>query len=101
MKEYRITDFGAKICDKLQTEAIQSALDACFLAGGGKVVLVDDGRTRFKSAKVPVVKGGDFVRGSGTWTLDASAIKGTARLSMEEDGIYVVVSPLGMSVFVR
>lgn len=71
------------------------------LAGGGKVVLVDDGRTRFKSAKVPVVKGDDFVRGSGTWTLDASAIKGTARLSMEEDGIYVVVSPFGMSVFVR
>ena len=71
------------------------------LAGGGKVVLVDDGRTRFRSVKVPIVKGGDFVRGSGTWTLDASAIKGAARLLMEEDGIYADISPLGMPIIVR
>ena len=71
------------------------------LAGGGKVVLSDDSGTRFQSTKVPIVKGGDFVRGEGAWTLDATAIKGAARLSIEEDGIYVDISPLGMSIIVR
>ena len=32
-----ITDFGARCADTLQTAAIQSAIDACFLAGGGEV----------------------------------------------------------------
>jgi len=32
-----ITDFGAKTTDVLQTEIIQKAIDACFLAGGGTV----------------------------------------------------------------
>ena len=71
------------------------------LAGGGKVVLSDDSGTRFQSTKVPIVKGGYFVRGEGAWTLDATAIKGAARLSIEEDGIYVDISPLGMSIIVR
>ena len=71
------------------------------LAGGGKVVLSDDSGTRFQSTKVPIVKGGDFVRGEGAWTLDATAINGAARLSIEEDGIYVDISPLGMSIIVR
>lgn len=39
MKEYRITDFGARVCDRLQTEKIQAAIDACFLDGGGKVII--------------------------------------------------------------
>ena len=34
---FSITDFGVIPCDSLQTEAIQSVLDACFLAGGGTV----------------------------------------------------------------
>ena len=39
-KKFIITDFGAiPNVDAPQTEAIQSALDACFLAGGGEVVV--------------------------------------------------------------
>ena len=37
--DYRITDFGAVVSDALQTEAIQNAIDTCFLAGGGRVVV--------------------------------------------------------------
>ena len=38
-KIFNILDCGAKVCDKVQTEKIQHALDACFLAGGGTVVV--------------------------------------------------------------
>jgi len=36
---YNIKDYRAVCSDRLQTEAIQAALDACFLAGGGRVVV--------------------------------------------------------------
>lgn len=39
MKIFNICDYGAVISDSLQTHAIQSAIDACFLAGGGKVLI--------------------------------------------------------------
>ena len=39
MKVFNICDYGAKTCDALQTKNIQSAIDACFLAGGGRVVV--------------------------------------------------------------
>lgn len=39
MKTFHITDCGAKICDRLQTSAIRNAIDDCFLAGGGRVVI--------------------------------------------------------------
>ena len=39
MKEFHICDYGARFCDELQTEAIQKAIDDCFLAGGGRVVI--------------------------------------------------------------
>ena len=68
MKEYRITDFGAKTCDKLQTEAIQSALDACFLAGGGKVVIPKGifltGGVRLRSNTTLYLEAGAILRGS-------------------------------------
>lgn len=38
-KIYNILDFGAKVCDMLQTKSIQSAIDKCFLEGGGTVVV--------------------------------------------------------------
>ncbi len=34
---WNIAEFGAKSSDRLQTRAIQHAIDACFLAGGGEV----------------------------------------------------------------
>ena len=37
--DYPITDYGAIVSDALQTDAIQKAIDACFLAGGGRVVV--------------------------------------------------------------
>ena len=39
MSVFTITDFGAVTSDRLQTKAIQSAIDACFLSGGGRVVI--------------------------------------------------------------
>ena len=34
-----ITEYGAKVCDQLQTKQIQAAIDAVFLAGGGRVTV--------------------------------------------------------------
>jgi hypothetical protein len=39
MKIVNICDYGARVCDSLQTTAIQAAIDDCFLAGGGRVVI--------------------------------------------------------------
>lgn len=39
MKVFNICDYGAKYCDKVQTKAIQTAIDDCFLAGGGRVLI--------------------------------------------------------------
>ena len=39
MKIFNIRDYGAKTCDRLQTKPIQEAIDDCFLAGGGRVVI--------------------------------------------------------------
>lgn len=36
---YNITDFGAKTENAINTKEIQSAIDACFLAGGGEVTI--------------------------------------------------------------
>ncbi len=36
---YNILEFGAKVSDSLQTDAIQAAIDACFQNGGGEVVI--------------------------------------------------------------
>jgi len=68
MKEYIITDFGARVCDKLQTEAIQSALDACFLASGGKVIIPKGifltGGLRLRSNTTLYLESGAILRGS-------------------------------------
>ena len=39
MKIFNILDYGARFCDEMQTKAIQNAIDDCFLAGGGRVVI--------------------------------------------------------------
>ena len=65
---YKITDFGAKVCDKLQTEAIQAALDACFLEGGGRVVIPKGvfltGGVRLRSNTTLYLEAGAILRGS-------------------------------------
>lgn len=39
MKQFPIIQYGALLSDRLQTRAIQSAIDDCFLSGGGEVVI--------------------------------------------------------------
>ena len=39
MKVFNVHDYGARFADSLQTKAIQTAIDDCFLAGGGRVVI--------------------------------------------------------------
>ena len=36
---YNIKAYGAEVGDALQTKSIQAAIDACFLAGGGEVIV--------------------------------------------------------------
>ena len=51
MKIFNIRDYGAKTCDRLQTEHIQKAIDDCFLAGG--IALKDQGKFIFWDLKDP------------------------------------------------
>ncbi len=66
--EYNIIDFGAVPDDgTLQTEAIQKALDACFLAGGGTVTVPAGvyvtGDLRLRSHTVLLLKKGARIQG--------------------------------------
>lgn len=65
---YNIKDYGAVCSDRLQTEAIQSALDACFLAGGGRVIVPAGiyltGGLRLRSNTVMYLESGAQLRGS-------------------------------------
>ncbi len=67
-KVFSITDFGARVCDKLQTEQIQAAIDECFLAGGGRVVIPRGifltGGIRLRSNVTLYLKSGAILRGS-------------------------------------
>lgn len=65
---FHIKDYGAECSDRLQTEAIQKALDACFLAGGGRVVVPAGiyltGGLRLRSNTVLYLESGAQLRGS-------------------------------------
>lgn len=66
--DFLITEYGARQCDSMQTEAIQTALDACFLAGGGRVVVPKGvfltGGLRLRSNTTLFLKAGAILRGS-------------------------------------
>lgn len=68
MKEFNILDYGAIQSDKVQTEAIQSAIDACFLQGGGRVVVpcgvFITGGLRIRSNVELYLESGAIVKGS-------------------------------------
>ncbi len=68
MKEVSIIDYGARISDALQTRAIQSAIDDCFLAGGGKVVIPCGifltGGLRLRSNVTLYLEAGAILKGS-------------------------------------
>jgi len=66
--DYLITDFGARSCDQLQTEAIQKALDTCFLNGGGTVIIPAGifltGGLRLRSNTTLYLQSGSILKGS-------------------------------------
>ncbi len=68
MQTFNITDYGAKICDRLQTNAIQKAIDDCFLAGGGRVVIPCGifltGGIRIRSGVQLYLESGAILKGS-------------------------------------
>lgn len=68
MKIFNICDYGAKFCDSLQTEKIQAAIDACFLAGGGRVVIPCGiyltGGIRIRSGVELYLEAGAILKGS-------------------------------------
>ena len=68
MKQVSILDFGAKISDSLQTQAIQQAVDAVYLAGGGRVVvpcgIFHTGGIRLHSRVELYLQTGAILRGS-------------------------------------
>lgn len=68
MKEYKITDFGALSCDRLQTKEIQKTIDTCFLNGGGKVIVPKGifltGGLRLRSNITLYLEAGAILRGS-------------------------------------
>ena len=65
---FNITDYGATVSDKEQTEAIQSTIDACFLAGGGRVVVpmgvFRTGGLRLRSGVMLYLESGAVLKGS-------------------------------------
>ncbi|MBQ7328728.1 MAG: right-handed parallel beta-helix repeat-containing protein [Oscillospiraceae bacterium] len=66
--DFIITEYGARQCDSMQTEAIQAALDACFLAGGGRVIVPKGvfytGGLRLRSNTTLYLQAGAILRGS-------------------------------------
>lgn len=68
MKTYNICDYGARVCDSVQTREIQAAIDDCFLAGGGRVVipcgLFITGGLRIRSGVELYLESGAILQGS-------------------------------------
>ena len=68
MKIFNIRDYGARICDLLQTDIIQKAIDDCFLAGGGRVVIPCGiyltGDIRIRSGVELYLESGAILKGS-------------------------------------
>ena len=68
MNLFHICDYGARVCDTLQTKEIQAAIDACFLAGGGRVVVPCGvfltGSLRIRSGVELYLESGAILKGS-------------------------------------
>ena len=67
-KIFNIKNYGANVSDNLQTEAIQKALDECFFAGGGRVVIPSGiyltGGLRLRSNTELYLESGAILKGS-------------------------------------
>ena len=68
MKIFHVCDYGARVCDALQTTELQAAIDACFLAGGGRVVvpcgIFLTGGLRIRSGVELYLESGAILQGS-------------------------------------
>lgn len=68
MNVFNIVDYGAHYSDALQTEKIQKAIDDCFLAGGGRVVIPAGvyltGGIRLRSCVELYLESGAILKGS-------------------------------------
>lgn len=68
MKVFNIVDYGARYSDVPQTENIQKAIDDCFLAGGGRVVIPCGvfltGGLRIRSGVELYLESGAILKGS-------------------------------------
>ena len=66
--KYYVTEYGAKVCDSLQTQYIQRAIDDCFLNGGGIVVIPSGifrtGGLRLRSNVTLYLESGAILTGS-------------------------------------
>ena len=66
--EFRITDYGARRDGPVNTEAIQSAIDACHEQGGGKVIIPTgtwySGTIRLRSHVHLFLESGAVLKGS-------------------------------------
>jgi polygalacturonase len=65
---FNILDYGAKYADVPQTQAIQTAIDDCFLAGGGRVLIPNGiyltGGLRIRSGVELYLESGAILKGS-------------------------------------
>ena len=68
MQTWNICDYGACFSDQLQTDKIQKAIDDCWLAGGGRVVVpcgvYMTGGIRLRSRVELYLESGAILRGS-------------------------------------
>lgn len=68
MKVFNIADYGAHYSDVVQTEKIQKAIDDCFLAGGGRVLVPAGtyltGSIRLRSGVELYLESGAVLKGS-------------------------------------
>lgn len=68
MKIYNICDYDAKYSDQVQTSKIQAAIDDCFLAGGGRVLIpcgtYRTGGLRLRSGVELYLESGAILEGS-------------------------------------
>ena len=69
MKIFNVLDYGAVSSDAFQTEALQKALDECFLSGGGRVVVpcgvYRTGGLRLRSNTELYLESGAILKASG------------------------------------
>ena len=72
------------------------------LQGQGQIILSAGARRHYRNETIALVTGDEFEGNGEAWTIDSSSLKGaTARLKVEDDGLYAVISTVGMVIVVQ